>query len=45
VLIIDKILNNLFSRMVNTKDIALYYKNTTLLILEAIAYKEDRILV
>ena len=27
--------------MVNTKDIALYCKNTTLLILEAIAYKED----
>jgi uncharacterized protein YlzI (FlbEa/FlbD family) len=40
-LVIDKILNNLSSRIINTKNIALYYKNTTLLILEAIIYKED----
>jgi hypothetical protein len=40
-LIIDKILNNSSSRMVNTKDITLHYKNTTLPISEPIAYKED----
>jgi hypothetical protein len=39
-LVIDKISNNLSNRIVNTKDIALYCENTTLLISKAFAYKE-----